>query len=247
MFTTEKNRSSKIIIIFIVLLSFLVIGVGCGKTNTTDEPPTKTDTGTQEENKTPFLLYIEDVFKVQENILITGKIERGTIHLGDTVEIVGAPKKGLLAKVIKITEATDDGMGEAEETNEATSGASVGITFEKNGEIENIKRGQAICTPGSVSAYKKFEAKIEILSKEAENGETLLFLIGTNSVKGTIFFENNKKVAKAGEKDLMVTVALENEVAMEKDQAIVIRKIDEKDKVHNGYTIGDGSITKLIN
>ena len=190
-------------------------------------------------SRTDFLCPVEDVFSISgRGTVVTGKIERGTVKVGDTVEIVG------LSNQVKT--AVIDGIEMYRKTcDSAKEGDNVGLLLKGIGRDE-VKRGQVICKPGSVKAGKSFKAEIRFITKE-EGGSTdpilesdrYLFSFRTLRIAaGTIKSSTGKGVNMPGEMD-MFYVDLDKPVALEEGLHFVIRKGEKNIGVGNVIEISD--------
>ncbi|MGC8952071.1 EF-Tu/IF-2/RF-3 family GTPase, partial [Chloroflexus sp.] len=108
----------------------------------------------------PFLMPIEDVFGIKgRGTVVTGRIERGKVKVGDTVEIVGmtddAPRRTVVTGVEMFQKTLDEGI----------AGDNVGCLL-RGIERNEVERGQVLCAPGSIKPHKKFEAQVYVLKKE---------------------------------------------------------------------------------
>lgn len=188
----------------------------------------------------PFLLPIEDTFSITgRGTVVTGKIERGIIKLGDNVSILGFNST-------KITAVTGIEMFQKILIT-AEAGDNVGILL-RGIQKEDVRRGMVLAKPSSIFTYSKFEAEVYILSS-TEGGRKKPFFEGykpqfyfyTTDVTGTIeFIANPEKPAMIlpGDKVKLI-VTLMYSIALEKEMRFAIRE--------GGKTIGAGLITKLIN
>ncbi len=185
----------------------------------------------------PFLLPIEDVFTITgRGTVVTGRVERGIIHPGDPVEIVGLSfekKKTVATSLEMFRKILDEGR----------AGDNVGVLLRGIGHDE-VKRGQVLAKPGSIHPYKKFKARVYILSKE-EGGRHKPFFTGykpqfylrTTDVTGTIKLPEGVQMAMPGD-NVDMEVELIYPVALEETQRFAIRE--------GGRTVGAGVITEVI-
>ncbi len=190
----------------------------------------------ERETDKPFLMAIEDVFSIKgRGTVVTGRIERGTIHPGDEVEILGfvEPRKTTVTGVEMFRKLLDEG----------TAGDNVGCLLRGIGK-EEVERGQVLAAPGSLKTHKSFEGEVYILTKE-EGGRHKPFFTNykpqfymrTTDVTGQITLPDDVKMVMPGDNVKMV-VALITEVAMEERQRFAIRE--------GGRTVGAGVISKII-
>lgn len=189
----------------------------------------------------PFLLSIEDVFSITgRGTVVTGKIERGTVKVGESISILGFNKiKSAVITGIEMFQKILN-IGEA--------GDNVGILLRGVQKTE-VRRGMVLAKSNSIKLYKEFNAEIYILTT-AEGGRKKPFFEGykpqfyfyTTDITGTITFlkNNNKKVDMIlpGDK-VLLQVNLMYSIALEKEMRFAIRE--------GGKTIGAGIVTKLIN
>ena len=194
----------------------------------------------RETDKT-FLMAIEDVFSITgRGTVATGRIERGTINVGDAVELVG----------LKDTKATTvTGIEMFQKTLEqGMAGDNVGILIRGIQKTE-IERGMVLAVPGSITPHKKFEAEVYILNKD-EGGRHTPFFTGyrpqfyvrTTDVTGTIvqFTGDDGSVAEMvmpGDR-IKMTAELINPIAIEQGMRFAIRE--------GGRTVGAGVVSKII-
>ena len=185
----------------------------------------------------PFLMPIEDVFTITgRGTVVTGRIERGIIRTGDPVEIVG------LSFEVKKTVATSIEMFR-KILDEGQAGDNVGVLL-RGIDHEEVEKGMVLAAPGTIKPYRKFQARVYILSKE-EGGRHKPFLTGykpqfflrTADVTGTITLPEGVQMAMPGD-NVDMTVELIYPVALEETQRFAIRE--------GGKTVGAGVITKVI-
>jgi len=184
----------------------------------------------------PFLMAIEDVFSIKgRGTVTTGRIERGKIHPGDEVEILGfgETKKTTVTGVEMFRKLLDEGQ----------AGDNVGTLLRGIGK-EEVQRGQVLAAPGTVTCHTKFECEVYVLKKE-EGGRhkpffsnyTPQFYMRTMDVTGKISLPEDVKMVMPGD-NVTMTVELITPVAMEDKQRFAIRE--------GGRTVGAGVITKII-
>jgi elongation factor Tu len=194
----------------------------------------------RETDKT-FLMAIEDVFSITgRGTVATGRIERGTINVGDTVELVGLKdtKTTTVTGIEMFQKTLDQGM----------AGDNVGILIRGIQKTE-IERGMVLAVPGSITPHKKFEAEVYILNKD-EGGRHTPFFTGyrpqfyvrTTDVTGTIiqFTGDDGSVAEMvmpGDR-IKMTAELINPIAIEQGMRFAIRE--------GGRTVGAGVVSKII-
>jgi elongation factor Tu len=188
----------------------------------------------------PFLMPIEDVFSITgRGTVATGRIERGVINTGDDVEIVGmmAPDE----KPLKSTVTGVEMFRKILERGEA--GDNAGILL-RGIDKADIKRGQVICAPGSVTPHMKFKCEVYVLSKDEGgrhtpffNGYRPQFYFRTTDVTGDVKLPENVEMVMPGD-NVTLEVTLINPVAMEKGLRFAIRE--------GGRTVGAGQVTEII-
>jgi len=184
----------------------------------------------------PFLMAIEDVFSIKgRGTVVTGRIERGVIHVSDEVEILGfgEPRKTVVTGVEMFRKLLDEGQ----------AGDNVGCLLRGIGKDE-VERGQVLVKPGTVKTHKKFEGEVYVLTKE-EGGRHKPFFsnyrpqfyMRTTDVTGAIKLPDDVKMVMPGD-NVNMTVELISEVALEEQQRFAIRE--------GGRTVGAGIVTKII-
>jgi elongation factor Tu len=184
----------------------------------------------------PFLMPIEDVFSISgRGTVVTGRIERGVINVGDEVEIVGIrdTKKSICTGVEMFRKLLD--RGEA--------GDNVGILL-RGVERDGVERGQVLCKPKSVNPHTKFEAEAYILTKEEGGRHTPFFAnyrpqfyFRTTDVTGTVQLPEGTEMVMPGD-NLKFVVELIAPIAMEEKLRFAIRE--------GGRTVGAGVVSKII-
>ncbi len=184
-----------------------------------------------------FLMPVEDVFSITgRGTVATGRIERGVINSGDSVDILGMGAENLTSTVtgVEMFRKILD-RGEA--------GDNVGLLL-RGIEKTDIKRGMVICKPGSVTPHQKFKAEVYVLSKEEGGRHTPFFnkyrpqfYLRTTDVTGEIKLADGVEMVMPGD-NVTITVELINTVAMEKGLRFAIRE--------GGRTVGAGQVTEII-
>jgi elongation factor Tu len=184
----------------------------------------------------PFLMPIEDVFSISgRGTVVTGRIERGVINVGDEVEIVGIrdTKKSVCTGVEMFRKLLD--RGEA--------GDNVGVLL-RGIDREGVERGQVLCKPKSVNPHTKFEAEAYILTKEEGGRHTPFFAnyrpqfyFRTTDVTGTVQLPAGTEMVMPGD-NLKFNVELIAPIAMEEKLRFAIRE--------GGRTVGAGVVSKII-
>ena len=184
----------------------------------------------------PFLMPIEDVFSISgRGTVVTGRVERGVINVGDEVEIVGIrpTKKSTCTGVEMFRKLLD--RGEA--------GDNVGILL-RGIDRDGVERGQVLCKPKSVNPHTKFEAEAYILTKEEGGRHTPFFAnyrpqfyFRTTDVTGTVKLPEGTEMVMPGD-NLKFEVELIAPIAMEEKLRFAIRE--------GGRTVGAGVVSKII-
>ena len=184
----------------------------------------------------PFLMAVEDVFSIKgRGTVVTGRIERGVIKVGEEVEILGVkePQKTTVTGVEMFRKLLDQGQ----------AGDNVGCLL-RGIEKEGVQRGQVLAKPGSVNTHTSFECEVYILKKE-EGGRhkpffsnyTPQFYMRTMDVTGKIELPDDVKMVMPGD-NVKMKVTLITPAAMEEKQRFAIRE--------GGRTVGAGVIAKII-
>ncbi|HEX5158824.1 MAG TPA: elongation factor Tu [Ktedonobacterales bacterium] len=184
----------------------------------------------------PFLMPVEDVFSIKgRGTVVTGRIERGVVKVGDTIEIVGfteAPRAVTVTGVEMFQKTLDTGE----------AGDNVGCLL-RGVERNEIERGQVLAKPGSIKPHTKFEAQVYVLSKEEGgrhtpffNGYRPQFYIRTTDVTGAIGLPAGVEMVIPGD-NVTMTVELHAPVALEEGSRFAIRE--------GGRTVGAGAVTKV--
>ncbi len=184
----------------------------------------------------PFLMPIEDVFTISgRGTVVTGRVERGIVKVGEEVEIVGLgeTRKTVATGVEMFRKLLDEGR----------AGDNVGVLLRGIGK-EEVERGQVLAKPGSITPHTKFKAEVYILTKE-EGGRHTPFFKGyrpqfyfrTTDVTGVAQLPEGVEMVMPGDN---VTLAIEliSAIAMEKELRFAIRE--------GGRTVGAGVVTEVI-
>jgi len=184
----------------------------------------------------PFLMSIEDVFSITgRGTVVTGRVERGTVKVGDEIEIVGfgETRKSVVTGVEMFRKLLD----------QAQAGDNIGCLLRGVGKDE-VERGQVLAKPASITPHKKFNAKIYALTKEEGGRHTPFFsnyrpqfYFRTTDVTGSIKLPANVEMVMPGD-NVDLEVALISEVAMEKGLRFAIRE--------GGRTVGAGTVTEIL-
>jgi elongation factor Tu len=184
----------------------------------------------------PFLLPVEDVFSISgRGTVVTGRVERGVIKVGDEVEIVG------LRPTLKTTCTGVEMFRKL--LDEGRAGDNVGLLL-RGTKREEVERGQVVCKPGTITPHTKFEAEVYVLSKE-EGGRHTPFFTGyrpqfyfrTTDVTGACELPAGVEMVMPGDNTKLV-VTLIAPIAMEEGLRFAIRE--------GGRTVGAGVVTKII-
>jgi len=184
----------------------------------------------------PFLMPIEDVFSITgRGTVVTGKIEHGMVHTGDEIEIVGI-------KETQTTTCTGVEMFR-KLLDEGQAGDNIGALL-RGIDKEEVKRGQVLAAPGSITPHTKFEAEVYVLTKE-EGGRHKPFFSNyrpqfyfrTTDVTGTIDQPDGTEMCMPGDNTKM-SVELIAPIAMDEGLRFAIRE--------GGRTVGAGAVTKIV-
>jgi len=184
----------------------------------------------------PFLMSVEDVFSITgRGTVATGRIERGRVKVGDTIELVGIKdtKTSVVTGVEMFRKIMDD----------AQAGDNVGVLL-RGIDKEDIERGQVICAPKSIKPHTKFKGQVYILSKEEGgrhtpffNGYRPQFYFRTTDVTGNVTLPAGIEMVMPGD-NVAMDVELITPIAMEKELRFAIRE--------GGRTVGAGVISEVI-
>jgi elongation factor Tu len=189
------------------------------------------------ENQKPFLMSIEDVFSIKgRGTVTTGRIERGTVKVGETLEIIGLREESL-STVCTGVEMFHKLLDQGE------AGDNVGILL-RGIERDQVERGMVLAKPGSIRPHTKFEAEVYVLKKEEGGrhkaffpGYRPQFFIRTMDVTGSISLPAGVEMVMPGD-NINMAVELITPVALETGGHFAIRE--------GGLTVGAGVITKVI-
>jgi elongation factor Tu len=184
----------------------------------------------------PFLMPIEDVFGIKgRGTVVTGRIERGVVKVGDEVEIVGLreTRKTVVTGVEMFKKVLDQGE----------AGDNVGCLL-RGIERDEVERGQVLAAPGSITPHTEFEGEVYVLSKEEGgrhtpffNGYRPQFYIRTTDVTGEIRLPEGVEMVMPGD-NVKMTIKLIQPVALEEGLRFAIRE--------GGRTVGAGVVTKIL-
>ncbi|MBW3891065.1 elongation factor Tu [Neisseria meningitidis] len=184
----------------------------------------------------PFLLPIEDVFSISgRGTVVTGRVERGIIHVDDEIEIVGLKEtqKTTCTGVEMFRKLLDEGQ----------AGDNVGVLL-RGTKREDVERGQVLAKPGTITPHTKFKAEVYVLSKEEGGRHTPFFAnyrpqfyFRTTDVTGAVTLEEGVEMVMPGE-NVTITVELIAPIAMEEGLRFAIRE--------GGRTVGAGVVSSVI-
>ncbi|SHK54295.1 elongation factor Tu, partial [Rhodothermus profundi] len=189
------------------------------------------------EKDKPFLMPIEDVFSITgRGTVVTGRIERGVVKVGDSVEIIGL-REDKLTSVVTGVEMFRKQLDQGE------AGDNVGLLLRGIGK-DDVERGMVVCAPGSVTPHREFECEVYVLSKEEGgrhtpffNGYRPQFYFRTTDVTGDISLPEGVEMVMPGD-NARFRVKLIYPVAMEEGLRFAIRE--------GGRTVGAGVVTKIL-
>jgi len=185
----------------------------------------------------PFLMAIEDVFTITgRGTVVTGRVERGVVKVGEEVEIVGLhpePRKTVATGVEMFRKLLDQGQ----------AGDNIGVLL-RGVDRKDVERGQVVAKPGSITPHTKFESEVYILS-QAEGGRHKAFFNGyrpqfyfrTTDVTGSITLPEGREMVMPGD-NVTMQVALIQPIAMEEGLRFAIRE--------GGRTVGAGVVAKVV-
>ena len=183
-----------------------------------------------------FLMPVEDVFSISgRGTVVTGRIERGIIKVGEEIEIVGIrdTQKTTCTGVEMFRKLLDQGQ----------AGDNVGLLL-RGTKREDVERGQVLCKPGSIKPHTHFTAEVYVLSKDEGGRHTPFFnnyrpqfYFRTTDVTGAIELPADKEMVMPGD-NVSITVKLINPIAMEEGLRFAIRE--------GGRTVGAGVVAKII-
>ncbi|MFC1881204.1 elongation factor Tu [Thermodesulfobacteriota bacterium] len=184
----------------------------------------------------PFLMPIEDVFSISgRGTVVTGRVERGIIHVGDDVEIVGIREtvKTVCTGVEMFRKLLDEGQ----------AGDNIGVLL-RGTKREDVERGQVVAIPGTITPHTKFKAEVYILSKE-EGGRHTPFFSGyrpqfyfrTTDVTGIMTLPEGVEMVMPGD-NVTIEAQLITPIAMEKEVRFAVRE--------GGRTVGAGVVSEII-
>ena len=184
----------------------------------------------------PFLMPVEDIFSISgRGTVVTGRVERGKVKVGEEVEIVGfrPTTKTVVTGVEMFKKLLDEGQ----------AGDNVGLLIRGIAK-EDVERGQVIAKPGTITPHTKFKAEVYILTKEEGgrhtpffNGYRPQFYFRTTDVTGVGTLPEGTEMVMPGD-NVALAVELITPIAMDKGLRFAIRE--------GGHTVGAGTITEII-
>jgi elongation factor Tu len=184
----------------------------------------------------PFLMPIEDVFSISgRGTVVTGRVERGVIHVGDDVEIVGIREtlKTVCTGVEMFRKLLDEGR----------AGDNIGVLL-RGTKRDEVERGQVVAIPGTITPHTQFKAEVYVLSKE-EGGRHTPFFSGyrpqfyfrTTDVTGVLTLPEGVEMVMPGD-NVTIEAQLITPIAMEKEVRFAVRE--------GGRTVGAGVVSEII-
>jgi len=179
---------------------------------------------------------VEDVFSIKGRGTVgTGRVERGKVKVGDTVEIVGLreTRKTVVTDVEQFQKTLSEGI----------AGDNIGVLL-RGVDKDDLERGQVLAAPGSITPHTQFQAEIYVLTKE-EGGRHTPFFSGyrpqfyfrTTDVTGTMKLLGGAEMVMPGD-NVTIEVELQAPIAMEEKLRFAVRE--------GGRTVGSGVVTKVI-
>jgi len=184
----------------------------------------------------PFLMPIEDVFSISgRGTVVTGRVERGKVKVGDEVEVVGFRPtfRRVVTGVEMFRKLLDEGV----------AGDNIGVLL-RGTEKDEVERGQVLAKPGTITPHTKFRAEVYVLTKEEGgrhtpffNGYRPQFYIRTTDVTGTLRLPAGGEMVMPGD-NTSITAELIAPVALEKGSRFAIRE--------GGRTVGAGTVTEIL-
>jgi elongation factor Tu len=184
----------------------------------------------------PFLMPIEDVFSISgRGTVVTGRLERGVIKVGDDVEIVGIrPTHKTVCTGVEMFRKTLD---------EGQAGDNIGVLL-RGVKRDDVERGQVVAHPGSITPHRKFQAEAYVLKKEEGgrhtpffNGYRPQFYFRTTDVTGVVTLPEGVEMVMPGD-NVSMSVELITPIAMEKELRFAVRE--------GGRTVGAGVVSEII-
>ena len=191
----------------------------------------------ERDTEKPFLMPVEDIFSIEgRGTVVTGKIDRGIVKVGEEIEIVG---------IKETTKSTVTGIEMFNKNlKEGMAGDNAGILL-RGMKKEDITRGQVLAKPGTVTPHDNFTAEVYVLKKEEGGRHTPFFkgykpqfYIRTTDVTGEVILGEGTEMVMPGD-TVTITVKLVTPVALEEQQRFAIRE--------GGKTVGAGVVLKILN
>ncbi len=184
----------------------------------------------------PFLMAIEDIFSIEgRGTVVTGRIDRGIVKVGDEVEIVG------IKDTTKTTVTGIEMFNKSLQQGQAGDNAGVLLRGTKK---DDVHRGQVLCAPGSVKPHMEFESEVYVLTKEEGGRHTPFFsgykpqfYVRTTDVTGEVTLKEGVEMVMPGD-TVTFKVKLVGPIALEEQQRFAIRE--------GGKTVGAGVVTKIV-
>jgi len=185
----------------------------------------------------PFLMPIEDVFSIEgRGTVVTGRIDRGKVHINDEMELVGIHEKTAKTVITGVEMFR-------KQLNEGMAGDNVGLLL-RGTKKEDVERGQVIAAPGSITPHTDFESEVYILSQEEGGRHTPFFsgyrpqfYIRTTDVTGEVTLAEGVEMVMPGD-SVTFKVKLIQPVALEEGMRFAIRE--------GGATVGAGVVTTIV-
>jgi elongation factor Tu len=184
----------------------------------------------------PFLLPIEDVFSISgRGTVVTGRVERGIVHVGDEIEIVGIKEttKTICTGVEMFRKLLDEGR----------AGDNVGVLL-RGTKRDEVERGQVLAKPGTINPHTQFEAEVYVLSKDEGgrhtpffNGYRPQFYFRTTDVTGSVELPEGIEMVMPGD-NVQMNVSLHAPIAMDEGLRFAVRE--------GGRTVGAGVVSKIV-
>jgi len=184
----------------------------------------------------PFLMPVEDVFSISgRGTVVTGRVERGVVKVGDSVEVVGFTPtiKTVCTGVEMFRKILDQGQ----------AGDNIGVLL-RGTKRDEVERGQVVAKPGSITPHKRFKAEVYVLTKEEGgrhtpffNGYRPQFYFRTTDVTGVVTLPEGVEMVMPGD-NIGMEVELITPIAMEKELRFAIRE--------GGRTVGAGVISEIV-
>lgn len=191
----------------------------------------------ERENEKPFIMPIEDIFSITgRGTVVTGRIEKGTIHVGDPVELVGGGETA--------TQTTVTGVEMFRKLlDQGEAGDNVGLLL-RGIDKKDVKRGEVVAKPGTITPHREFKAQIYVLKKEEGGRHTPFhnnyrpqFFIRTLDVTGEIKLPEGVEMVMPGD-NIEISVKLIQPVALNQGLRFAIRE--------GGRTVGAGQVTEIL-